>query len=504
MKRIEQYKNSTEGFSVLEVVIASAIGLMAISAVLMVSLSDQSVGSDSEAGSDAIHIAQKLIEKAQADSRQDYSSVANSSASECLGALCYSTKVDIPASQVTQCSKGVVGSVAWTGDHGRPQGVTLATNVANVPEMLALGGTCDPTPPTGGWNPPSTYTCGRLTGSNKATALDVLNSIVYMTTSIAPYLYITDTNGAVYNPGCNNAQDVQFIAYDNGFDAGNTLNDVRVAKYSDGNIYAFIASDTATNQFRVYDVTDIHNPIFKAQRTLANVSPTGSYPEGWRIFYYNKRAYIVTKETAGNEFHVFDVSTPNIPGSIVELGPGYQLNRTVESLVITKKNISGTDRYYAYMATDKSNAEVTVLDVTNPSAITEITSPDQDLPGTKDGAAVYLLGDRLYVGRMAVAGGPEFYVFDASHPNTGLAKLSEADIGDDVIGLAISGPFAFLATGDANNEFKVWRSDPSNLTTINANFNFPNALIPNAVRYSNNFIYLLSQGNDALRILYSP
>jgi hypothetical protein len=362
--------------------------------------------------------------------------------------------------------------------------------------MIALGGACDMSPPTGGWNPPETCASDNF-NPGKPTGLDVLEKIVYMTGDKAPYLYIASTTNAI----CDSHAPSQDLFVDTGtFDAGNVLNDIRVSRASNGRIYAYVVANTPTKQFRVIDVTNPHAPIMVASSTLSNVN--GSYPEGFRIFIYDNKAYVLTRETAGREFHIFDISTPWNASSVTEFGGGYAINRTAESIVVTKKNISGVTRYFAYMATDLDSKEVTVLDVTNPTSITEITFSDQDLPGNHDGASVYLSNDRLYVGRLSNSGS-DFYVFDASRPNIGLTKIGEQDIGTSVIGVVATGPFSFLATTKSNMEVQVWRSDPGNIVSINTDFNFPN-LVENGIRYSENYVYVASQGNDALRILYSP
>ncbi len=485
------------GFSLIEILIAMAIATLTMAGVVIFLGGDQSMGSDSGIGIEALHKAQDVIEKASAQARTDYAGVATTTVSDCSGGLCYAKSLALPSAYATQCTQAAVGTVSWTGTQNRVLSVAATTTIVNIPEMIALGGTCGMSPPTAGWNPPTTYTCARFNSGNP-TALDVLDKVAYMTGEAAPYLYIADTNGALLNSSCNNANNVQFTVFTNGFNAGVELTDIRVARASDGKVYAFVAADSSTNQLRVYDVTTPTTPVLIVARTLASVS--GSFPEGFRIYYYDKKIYILTRETAGNEFHVFDAATPWNAASIVEYGTGFAINRTVESFAVTKRAYSGSDHLYAYMATDGNSNELVVLDVTNPLAISEITYVDQNLAGNDDGLSVFLLGNTLYLGRES-ASGSELYAYDASTPWDGLNMLGQSEIGTSVIGIAVSGPFAFLATTQASNEFKVWQSNPFNLATINSNFNFPNSLVPNAVRYSDNWIYMAVQGNDSLRIL---
>jgi len=441
--------------------------------------------SNGEINGEALHKAQDLVEQAVATARIRYSSVAESTAKDGM----YVKRLSIPVAYATQCAETIASAVSWTDARGRMLSVGATTTIVDVPQMLALGGACDISPPTGGWSPPATFASSNF-NPGKPTGLDVLDKNVYMTADHAPYLFIASTTYAALG------QSGGLFVGTGSFTAGVRLNDIRVAKIN-GSIYAFTAADSSVKQFRVIDVTDMNNPVLVAVRTLADVS--GSFPQGFRVYYYDKRLYITTRETAGNEFHVFDVSTPAAP---VELGTGYAVNRTIESMVVAKKFHSGSDHYYAYLATDKDSAELTVLDVTNPAAITEIAFADQDLPGNQDGASLYLLANRLYFGRLS-GGVSELFVFDASTPWSGLRIIGQRDIGAGVIGLAVSGPFVWLATTKVSKEFQVYHSDPYDLSPVNTNFNFPN-LIENGVRYSDNFMYVASQGNDALRIIYSP
>lgn len=496
-----------KGFSIIEILIAMALMIIVVSGVVAGSggfgatlAGHQSTISDSEINSEALRKAQDLIEHGAATARQSFSDVT---ASGPVTDGIYKKSLTIPTAYATQCAETISSVVSWFGTYGRTLSVSATTTIVDVPNMLALGGACDISPPTGGWNPPSTYNCANF-NPGKPTGIDILSKVVYMASDHAPYFYINDTNGAVLNSGCQAALSPPFITFANGFSIEGRLNDVRVGKADNGRTYAYVARDDSTKQFQVLDVTDIHNPARIASSTLASVG--GSYPEGFRVFYYDNKAYITTRETAGNELHVYDVSDPGTPSSIVEIGTGFALNRTVESLVVTKKFHNGTDHYYAYMATDKNSAELTVIDITYPAPSTvtflEIIHVDQNLSGNQDGGAVSLVSNRLYFGRLS-GGASELFVFNANQPWSGLNIIAQQDIGTSVIGLAVSGQFAFLATTQASNEFKVYRSDPSNLTAVNTSFNFPN-LLENGVRYSENYVYVASKGNDALRIIYSP
>lgn len=481
------------GFGTLEMLIALAVAVFCLSAVILVSFGNQSVSADSQTNSEALNKIQSNLEKAIGDSRYNFDSVI-SNAGTYLGI--YMSKVDVPTAYTTACSKLVSSTVSWTGDHNRTLSVTATTTVTNVPLMLALGGNCDTVPPIGGWNPPATWASGNF-NPGKPTSLDVLNKVVYMAGDKAPYLYIANIN--VWTQGQSNGP---FVTFANGFNDGIIINDLKVAKASNGRIYAYVArgkNTTTTNQFEVIDVTDIYNPVSIGKYTLAGVS--GSYPQGFRVYYFNGKAYVTTQYTAGPEFHVFDVSTPWNAVSIHEIGSGTNLGITVEDFTVARQYFGGTWHDVAYMATDGGSKELLVMDVTN-SPATIISTPAGDLPGIQNGASVRYINGFLYFGRDSTPSGSDLYIFDVHDPQNIFIK-SQQDINTGVIGIDVSGVFAFLATPKTSKEFQVWTSDPTNIYLISP-FNFPNVIAGHGVKYENNFVYVASAGNDALRILYSP
>ncbi len=490
--------DSRNGFATLEILLAMTIIVMAISTILPLVSGGQSVSVSSQTDQEALYKAQDLLENARAISRSDFGSVITTSITN---DDIYQKQTVVDPTSVTQCGKNVKSNVSWQID-SRLLSASLSTHLGDIATATALGGNCDSDPPPVGWAPPDTWASSNFS-LGSPTGMDALNRIVYMTgngnPTSAENFYIANTNGVAKGTSSG-----LFITFSNGFKVNARLNDIKVAKLSDGKTYAFVARDTTTNQFQVIDVSDIYNPVSKGLFQLANVSSTGSYPQGWRLFYYDNRVYIVTRFTAGPELHIFDVSNPS---SINEIGSGTELGLTVNSFVVTQKNIGGTLYRFAYMATSSDSKELFVINVTNPSSVVEVTGASRNLknPDYADGNAVFLVGNRLYFGRDS-SSPYDLYVFDTtSNPLTvsgGLPILGQADVGTSVIGLAVSGQYAFLATAQVNSEFKVWKSDPNNLTSIYTSFNFPN-IVNNGIKYANDWVYLSSSSNDSLRILYN-
>ena len=498
---IKKIKNNQLGIITFEILIAMAILIIVISAVLPLVSGDQSISVDSQTNQEALYKAQALLEDARATSRSDFNSVITTTlTSDDI----YQKQTMVDPDSITQCGKDVKSIVTWTTEN-RPLNIELTSHFSDIYTAMALGGNCDDNPPSDGWNPPDTWASSNF-NPGSPTGLDALNRIVYMTGNGNPNstknFYIANTNGVAEGVSSG-----LFVNFANNFMANARLNDVKVAKLSDGKIYAFVARNTTTNQFQVIDVSDIFNPISVGIFQLANVNSSGSYPQAWRIYYYNNRVYVVTRYTAGPELHIFDVSNP---ASISEMGNGTELGLTANGFIIAEKNISGTLYKFAYMATSSDSKELLVLDVTDPLNVTEISNATRNLsnPDYADGNTVFLIGNNLYFGRDS-SNPDDLYVFNAANPFTavgGLPIVQSVNIGTSVIGLVVSGSYIFISTPQSNSEFQVWTSDPANtIVKVNTtNYNFPNMItLGNGLKYEDDWVYVASQANDALRILYN-
>ncbi len=492
----------SKGSSTLEILIAFAVLILTLTAVIMIGFGNQSVSVDAETNNEALYRAQKILEDARAASRDDFFSVTTASSSETISGLTY--KKLLVVNDITPCKKQATSTVLWSLSPLRTQSIDLSTFLTDIAGTLALGGDCATQAPNKKWDNPQRFAFDTLS-PGKSTAIDVLSEIAYLGQDKKPFLSIADTQGAILD--VNNRQDF-FVSFDNSFNSdGKTIdqiNDIDVyVDPSSGKTYALIAMASSTAQFAILDVTDIKNPKIIAKRQLTGVLPTGSQPGGHRIYYYQNKGYIVTRETSGPEFHIFDLSNPNNP---LEIGTGTKLNgctppngTTVNDFVIQNG--------VAYMAAEKENCELLIYDVSNPASIKYLAEASVDLPGNQDGFSIFILGNKLYFGRQSTGSGPEFYIFNTTNvlsqvnglPTIGVPK----EIGSDVIDIYIVGNFGFLVTTKTKEEFQVYNiSVPANISVIKK-YNFGN-IIQGGLDYENDFIYTTGDATPNFQILYSP
>lgn len=353
---------------------------------------------------------------------------------------------------ISPCLKLVTVDVLWTSLGSRAREQKLSTLKSNTREAKALGGDCDALPLTHTWTRP------RLVGSTTLStttplALDIL----------APFAYLTDSAGLLKIAPLAGAASSSFLSSD--YNTGTTVFDLDVARQTnpitgEERTYVFAARNSTTSQFQVIDVTDPLTPVSLPAMTMTfggSNPPRGSFPQGWRLAYYDNKVYALSRETAGYELHIFDVSTPSTPR---ELGPGFEVNGTANDLVVTSVLVSGTKHTLVFLATERSTNEIMVINVTNPTIPTLLTSVD--IPTTQDALSVYVVGNSLYVGRQRTVAGPELLRYDLTYPSEVPLGLTVTpvgpggEVGADVTSIRVSEDVAFITTSTLGDSFQIF------------------------------------------------
>ena len=485
------HRNFRAGSSTLEILIAFAVLMLSLTAMVSISFGNQSMSLDTETNNEALYMAKGSLEEARALSRHSFASVLAATANESI----YTKELEV--SDLTPCRKEVTSRISWLVSALRPQTIELTPGLTSAAEIAALGGDCITEPPPSDWDNPQIFADDTI-NPGKTVDIDVLDKIAYLGADASPYFYIADTTGAVQGQSGG-----LFVTFANGFDLDAKPNSLDAIK-SGTKTYVFAAVDDTVDQLRVVDVTDINNPVLAATRTLSSCV-TGSYPEGWRLKVYGDRLYFATRETAGPEFHVFNISDPENPA---ELGTGAclgtELNTTVNDIAVQDRMIASSLMRFAYTATTGNSREITVFDVTdslNVGSTTEVVTARQDLSGSQDGQSIFLVSNKLYFGRES-ASGPDLYVYDVTDPTAGVSLIASWDASADVLDLFVAGPYAFVATAKPSDEFEVLNvSDLSNISLV-VEYNFTNKV--DRIDYETDFVYTNGLSTPNFQILHSP
>lgn len=492
------------GFSTVEMLIAFLVVILSITAVVGVVFGSQSVGIDTETNQEAQLLALGKLEDARALSREDFDLVNDTATTTiAVSGLNYNHRSRVTT--ISDCAKQVRSQILWTNEI-RPQNVKVSTTVTSPGKAAEVGWDCSSTAADDAWKNPDTLSTQEIQPSgNQGTDLDVIkrdgHTYAFLTSkkppTSEPDFWIVD----VTSPASTFLTIDPVIEPDQGLETGPGLVKIDVAKNNaTGRWYAYVANYDSVDQLQIIDVTDVTAPFVVPCAVCTLPGVAGADPQGRSIFFYNDRVYIGTHRTAGHEFHIYDVSDPTSP---VWLG-SRELNHNINDIMVRDD--------LAYLATSGDAQELTVLDVSNPASIQPpfvFGVPDLwrfDAPGTQDGTSLYLIGNKVYLGRArGTSSEHDFFVLDVSNPTVSIPSLGSVWLdmnpsGAKVEAIVIIGNLAFIGTSDSGEEFQVWNiANPASILNC-SKYNFPEAAT--GLDFVDNLVYSSVKSNNALRIIF--
>ena len=171
------------------------------------------------------------------------------------------------------------------------------------------------------------------------------------------------------------------------------------------------------------------------------------------------KAYVISKKNgSAGEFFILSLSNPDDP----VLQGEYEVSDHVNAVAV-----SGN---FAYLATSKSGEELTVVNISNPSAPTQAALVD--IPNVSQAFDVAVSGSYAYLVTPSSTGGGEFYIYDISNPSAPVFR-SDFELGSHVYGVYVSGSRAYLSSSKVDKELVILDvSNPVNPTEIGS-FNIP-------------------------------
>jgi hypothetical protein len=425
--RASQYER---GFSTIEILIAFGIGIMFLSASLMIAYSDphmakqyvlndgHSITLDAILDSTALATSSNMLGAIVATLREKW----NSDIENTDDGLYTNTPI---ITDISPCTKSISNTTTWNAQHARSRNTHLESTVGSVSIARALGqGVCDPIPPSTWSSPENPHwetSPGDITGTPTGMSYAVIQGV--------PYIFMTTTNTVQSDDlWIIDVSDIENLGIVASLETGDDthtkgLLDGVVVTHSD-TAYAYLLQNSSTSQLVTVDVRNpllIGSPVDVISFAPYGVNPNGSNPEGRVITYYDGRLYIGLRTTIGPEFLIFDItSNPAQPTFI-----GSSANSFDHSIY----DITVRDDY-AYLAikpgsppSGNNTRELMVMDIR--STIPRDTGGGYNATSTTndtEGAmSLYLIGDTLYMGRERVSNVAEkdFYAFDISsstHP----------------------------------------------------------------------------------------
>ncbi len=493
-------KSGTKGASTLELLIAFAVLISTISASILVSVGNQIVAVDSQTSAEALYEVHAQLEDSRAAARQDFSLVVGTTSTKMFGGLSYEKTLGV--TDLSRCKKLATSRITWNKETSRPQTIELETYFTDVVGARALGGDCTSGSPESDWTNPQRFADDTF-NPGKPTALDVLNKFAYLSVNKPPYFIIASTTYATLGQSGN-----LFLTSENGFDLLGVANALDVVHYRATNkTYAFVAMNSAIDQLKVIDVTDAKNPFLAATRSLdSTLIPlakrvSGSSPQAKIIYYYDHKIYLGFSRTSGPEFHIYDVTDPLNP---VWLG-AREMNHNVNDI-----KVRGEYAFLAMTTSDSNDMELAILNISDSSDVMPLFvngAPEQwgyNAAGLQDGLSMYLVGNKLYLGReQGSVTEPDLLILDVASTTSAIPLLGTDTLGADIFEIQIADKFGFFGTSKTNQEFQIWNISSSSNISLIKSYNFGNN-IRQGFDYEPDFIYATGQSTPNFQMLYSP
>lgn len=515
------------GFSTIEILITFAVGIVFLTAAMLVAFSDPTLArSISLDSGQAATLDIALDSTALATSTNNISSTTakllknwNASISSIAQTGTNPYAITPTIVDIAPCFKTISNETGWSRSFGnRSHTMTFGTGLANLNIARALGRDgCDPTPP-GDWgnpqNPNWQTSPSAIDGTQSGLAAATING--------TPYVFITTTNTTqkkdiwvinvtnTASPSVVNSLETGDNSHKNG------LNDIAVVTTSAGT-YGYVLQNTTDNQLQTINLSNPTGSLSVAN-TISfvpyGVTTAGTNPQGKVITYNNGRLYIGLYTTIGPELLVFDVkNNPAAPQYVGSINAGF--DHSINDIVINGN--------YAYLAikpgsppTGNTTKELMIINVSGSTPVDTGNgfNANTGANDTEAATTLYHIGSKLYMGREKVSAAAErdFYVFDISNPTTPTVLKSKTmtTIGSGgsmgtprIIDLIVQGKIGFFVTTDSTAPFQIFDvvSNSSDIVPISNCTNSLNLPKLTEIAYRNGFIYGVNGNQAALNIL---
>lgn len=493
---------NNRGASVVEILIAMAIGSM-LAVAIFITLRQIDEGWLLIAWQHEAVVA--LIAALKRDQIADYSSQTRSTefylhnnqlsdAAGCVSVACLLIRVEVLSD--ASCGLNRLWSATFQLRRGSPtHSLAIPSLVLDTASLVDFGGDCV-------WLY-QTYDeivlPHRQDGSLQLTqsqGLDVYDSLLVVVGSSSPQF-------RVYRDTSNGSGNYLLTTSTTG--DGRRINTVDVSRHlPSGRLFAYVTFHDRVNQFGVFELVPEGEPVLRAVRTLGGVLPTGSFPQGWQVLVYGEHVYVITRETAGTELHVFSIADPLQPIEII--GARTELSRTVNDATAFSVGAGALRRDYLIMAASANQKELAIFDVTDtvPKEIVAL-----DLPGDSNAEALYVSATQVYLGRQSVSAGPELYQFSKQALLAGdVTPQGTHEVGSGVGTISQLGGVLYVSTSRSPSELDRYSTDVSTWSAGTARLS--RTVVPGVLPYltdrTANGVVLISRlaGEERIISLQTP
>ena len=471
----EQSTGRRGGQSLLDVLIGLALVTIVIAFGIILVFGGQNVLTDRESSLEAQSLAAEGIDGAREVLHREWDEIADGTYGLVFasGTWAFSGTEDVSGAYRRKIAVATAGEderevkseVTWQTENLRMLEVEYVTKVTIWRTVLHTGGDTGGGGPSGNWQNPQSLGSADVGSGNQATDIDVVDKIVYISTAASskskPDIHAFD----VLNPAMPILMDnIEVNAY-------------AVESIDWNGNYVYGASTGVIPDLKIVEAANPNNLLFTGEYNVI------TFVNALSVFKDNQTVYLGTQKTSWNgELFSIDASNPGNPSQL----DVYEANADANDIFVKDDLL--------YLPTSNDNKELIVLDVSNPSNLTEVGF--LNLSGGVDAKSIFVMSpDRVFVGV-----GNSLYVVDATNP-AAMTVLGQIDAGGSVNDIYAVGYMAFLATSNSNSEFQVINiTDPQN-PVLWSSLNFPQ--VATGVDYEDNVVYVSVRSNDGLRIITS-
>lgn len=261
--------------------------------------------------------------------------------------------------------------------------------------------------------------------------------------------------------------------------------------------YVFVASSDNSQELQVINVSSSTLPTLAASFDLTAANSGNSGADGLAVAYGGGQyLYYLRGNSGGDEFYIFDVSTPTAPTLVSSVDLSGDPNEAV---------VSGN---LVYIASSDNVSELQIVSVSNPLLPVVIGTLDLNSGSAgADGTAVAVGGSTVYLGRGGSTGAPEFYVIDVTTPAapTLTATLDDGTVNMQSFDYSSAAALVFTVSADSSrNDYRALDvttpASPSLLTVLNL------ANVPYQLVYSESLdkVFVASGDDDGELAVIAP
>lgn len=414
IKKAQSNISNLKGFLLVEVILASSLFLMLLTAFVSAYLYGQEATVESGSRASAIMFAESGMEAVRNIRNEDFFDLVEgqhglvfsnnkwsfSGTSDTYGIFTRKVEID----DLSTDRKIATTTVTWQQNARRPGSISLVRIFSNWLDLRY-------------WYYPGIISKLALTsGGDK---IQVQDNYAYITSDTGGKFHIIDVTSST------SPQLLSTLLL-----TGDLSN-----LYVSGD-YAYVVSDDNAKELQVINVTNKSSP------TLAGTYNAPGTQDAMGVYVVGTKLYMTRQNGGQDEFAVLDISNPTNPSLLGSMNLGATAFEPI---------VSGN---YAYIASDNNTEELQIINISNPASLTMAGTLNLSLKEQNRSSAITISGNTLYLGQ-----GKDLYIIDVTSVANPIEKsdTSVADYFNDVsINLGKKGRYLFVATSDINKEFKVY------------------------------------------------